>query len=356
MDRIDSLLEWAAPRGVRLQGIQPHHEENSGIGMRAIKSLQKGDVLIAIPSRMMRGLDTISAATRAKLPPKMSIHGLLAAEFILKPPPETWVKVIPTFAEFNSIPFFWSQPAQALLPGTAQRLLKAQQRNFSRDWEKVQSAFPQVSRQDYAHAWFVVSTRAFYQETEETLQYPWLDRLALLPVADLFNHAAIGCKVQYNTDGYDVVADRSYSEGDEVYTSYGEHSNDFLLAEYGFLLQNNTHDRFDPEDLAPPDLSVEDTALLKQMKTIPMLRQVCGPASEEEFIPGFKRSNVTPAGAYDRSQLRKLQSKLLTEAKERRSHVVASSDCTEDQKATLLQRWGQIEELVQKAIRLSTAS
>lgn len=303
----------------------------------------------------MRGLETVSAAIRAKLPSKMSIHGLLAADFLLNPPAESWVKVIPTIAEFNSIPFFWPQAAQELLPGTAKRLLNKQQSSFRRDWEQLRSGYPHVISEDYMHAWFVVSTRAFYQETRETLLYPWHDRLALLPVADLFNHAASGCNVSYCDDSYDIIADRRYSQGDEVCTSYGEHSNDFLLAEYGFLLQNNAHDRFDPEDLISSELNAKETALLKQMKTLGALRQFCGPATEDEETrledEGWLQST---SEAVDNVQLRQLLTRFLEEIKRYRQDVLALGEGNQGYQTLLLQRWNEIDALVRKAMQLGT--
>ncbi|KAM3563175.1 hypothetical protein MY1884_001426 [Beauveria asiatica] len=350
MDSIHSLLEWAVSKGVSIYGIQPQTKTNCGIGMTATKNLKKGDVLVTVPTRAMRGLDTVPAAIRAKLPQEMSIHGLLAADFVLNPPAESWVKVIPTIDEFNSIPFFWPPEAQKLLPGTAKRLLKKQQSNFGRDWEHLQSAYPHIPSEDYMHAWFVVSSRAFYQETQQTLAYPWHDRLALLPVADLFNHASVGCKVSYCAESYDIVADREYGKGDEVCTSYGEHSNDFLLAEYGFLLQNNASDRFDPDDLISSRLSLEETALLKQMKTLAALDQLCGPATSDEG-----RVENTP-GAIDHVRLQKLLAKFLEEIKRCRQNVLALDDGKEGYRTLLLQRWDQIDELVRRAIQLSIPS
>ncbi|KAJ3499533.1 hypothetical protein NLG97_g244 [Lecanicillium saksenae] len=283
----------------------------------------------------------------------MSIHGLLAADFILNPPADNWVEVIPTITEFNSIPFFWPKAAQELLPRTAKRLLDEQENNFRRDWEQFQSGYSHVASEDYMHAWFVVNTRAFYQETRQTLLYPWRDRLALLPVADLFNHAAAGCKVSYCADSYDIIADRQYLEGEEVYTSYGEHSNDFLLAEYGFLLSHNTKDRFDPEDFVSSRLNAEETTLLKQMKTLVALRQICGPATEEEFLRDegwFEGTSET----VDKVRLQKLLAKLLEEVERYRQDVLALNDNIQGYQTLLLQRWNQIDELVRKAIQLST--
>lgn len=308
---------------------------------------------MTVPTRAMRGLETVPTTIRAKLPPKMSIHGLLAADFVLNPPAESWVNVIPTVAEFSSIPFFWPQAAQKLLPGTAKRRLDKQQSTFGRDWQQFQSEYPKVPIGNYRHAWFVVSTRAFYQETRQTLRYPWHDRLALLPVADLFNHAAVGCKVSYGSDGYEIVADREYSKGDEVCTSYGEHSNDFLLAEYGFLLQDNAHDRFDPDDLMTLELDADEIALLKQMKTVAALRQVCGPATEEEALRDDDGWFESTSATVDGVKLRRMLTKCLKGIEAHRRNVLALDDGSHRCQALLLQRWEEVDKLVQKAVQLS---
>lgn len=271
----------------------------------------------------MRGLETVSAAIRSNLPLKMSIHGLLAADFVLNPPAQGWMNVIPTISELNSIPFLWSQAAQNLLPGAAKSLLDKQQSSFGRDWEQFRSAYPNAASEDYIHAWFVVSTRAFYQETRQTLPYPWHDRLALLPVADLFNHAAVGCKVSYCADSYEIIADRKYLKGDEVCTSYGEHSNDFLLAEYGFLLQNNTNYRFDPDDLMTRELNAEESALLQQLKTVAVLRQVCGPGTEEKALCDDDGWFENRSATVDNVKLRELLTKCLEGIEGHRQAVLA---------------------------------
>ncbi|KAM3455310.1 hypothetical protein MY3296_002498 [Beauveria thailandica] len=140
------------------------------------------------------------------------------------------------------------------------------------------------------------------------------------------------------------MLDREYGKGDEVCTSYGEHSNDFLLAEYGFLLQNNANDRFDPDDLISSRFSLEETALLKQMKTLAALDQLCGPATPDEG-----RVENTP-GAIDHVRLQKLLAKFLEEIKGRRQDVLALDDGKEGYRTLLLQRWDQIDELALRMI------
>ncbi|KAF1731532.1 Ribosomal lysine N-methyltransferase set11 [Beauveria bassiana] len=132
---------------------------------------------------------------------------------------------------------------QELLPPEAKNLLRKQQIKSQQDWHHAKKVLPDLEKQEYLYSWFLVGTRSFYYEIEETLSYPSHDRLALLPVADVLNHANAGCSVAFSTEAYDITADCAYQAGEEVYTSYGAHSNDFLLAEYGFVLPDNPWDQ-----------------------------------------------------------------------------------------------------------------
>lgn len=66
--------------------------------------------------------------------------------------------------------------------------------------------------------------------------------MALNPFADCFNHADEGCKVEYGPIGFKISSDRVYEKDEEIYISYGSHSNDFLLVEYRFILLENKWD------------------------------------------------------------------------------------------------------------------
>lgn len=373
MDPTDSLLKWARTKGVEIAGIRPHSNPASGFGMMATRNLkvwtkallldqllrlikqQKGDVLITVPTRAVRSLETVSRVIRAKIPEGITIHSLLAADLVLKPLAESWARVIPKLSDFESFPFFWPETAQDLLPTEAKLLLHRQQSSFKQDWEQLKIAFPNVQLREYTHAWFVVSTRAFYNETPQTILYPWHDRLALLPVADLFNHAATGCQVSYSSKSYTITADRDYPKGSEVCTSYGDHSNDFLLTEYGFLLQNNPSDHFTVDDLISPKASTKQAETLKEMATFGALGQSCKPGAEaDNIINNKKRSEST----YTTAQvlLHEILENLPEEMKVRRQKITSLDDGDGRCRTLLLERWNQIEELGQKAIRLGIAN
>ncbi len=62
--------------------------------------------------------------------------------------------------------------------------------------------------------------------------------MAQSPFSDYFNHTSSpsACNVLFSSSGYTITTPAKIKQGEEVYISYGNHSNDFLLTEYGFIL------------------------------------------------------------------------------------------------------------------------
>lgn len=69
--------------------------------------------------------------------------------------------------------------------------------------------------------------------------------------------------MNYDTEGFTVTSDRSYEPGEEISISYGSHSNDLLLTEYGFILENNRNDAVPLDHVMLPQFSVEQRERLK---------------------------------------------------------------------------------------------
>lgn len=85
-----------------------------------------------------------------------------------------------------------------------------------------------------------------------------MDNLTLVPLVDFLNHnddSQISCmpridRFQKKTSGLGkfsiVCGEHEYKTvGEEILLSYGPHSNDFLLNEYGFTLTENTWNYID---------------------------------------------------------------------------------------------------------------
>lgn len=320
-----------------------------------------------IPARAILNLDSISPSISSKLPPTISIHGLLAAQLASSQDDEITRRkdAMPTLQNFmDTTPIFWADELQEHLPTGAKKLVAKQRASFQRDWDMFSPRFPDISRQDFLHCWFLVSTRAFYNETPRTLKYPWEDRLALLPVADMFNHAETpGCAMAYSADSYTVTANQVYSIGDEVTISYGDHSNDFLLAEYGFILEENQWDTVDLGDVIEAKLSMEQRTQLKErgldnfrlgskLDDLPdgiraALMFVLERGSSTE-LDGVQAESSSDAACKRLSVA--ILKEYMGEAGQMKAAVQLVKAGDDSQKMMLTRRWEQIESLVRRAM------
>ncbi|MCJ1394651.1 hypothetical protein MMC18_007531 [Xylographa bjoerkii] len=266
MEDFQDLISWAMGKGVELDGIKPQRIPNRGLGVVATRSLKAGETILTVPTRALRSLVTVPKNISRKLPPDLSLHGLLAANLALDKTIQftSWNAVLPTWADFQaSTPFMWPNELQLLLPKPAKDLLKKQQAKFQQDWNVVAKTFLELRREKYLYTWFIVNTRTFYYVTPKMERLPRDDRLALLPVADLLNHADSGCHVSFSPESFTITADCAYRAGEEVHICYGGHSNDFLLTEYGFVLAKNKWDEVCLDDVILPNLNLTQKAELE---------------------------------------------------------------------------------------------
>jgi hypothetical protein len=234
--------------------------------------MQKGKIILTVPTSALRtplNLPKSIArpiAEKAKTAP--TSHCLLAAELSIDTTARPlWRAVLPTREDFkSSMPITWSSGLQELLPRPfASDLLENQKRKFELDLANVTAAFPSLDKKDYVYAWLLVNTRTFYYVPPGAKKPKNPDDgMALNPFADYFNHSSVGCSVIYSPRGFDIATDRVYEKGEEVYISYGRHSNDFLLAEYGFVMENNSWDAVGLDEVILPKLSREQKERLEE--------------------------------------------------------------------------------------------
>lgn len=386
MDDIQALVQWAEAEGVQLDGIEPARLPGRGVGIVATRSLQvncdifyipsirltstqKGDVVLVIPKDSIRSLHTLPQDISEKLPPDTPIHGLLAADLTLDQSRAPWRALLPTYSDLEaSVPFLWPAELQELLPSAARSLLAKQQAKFGQHWETFHASFPATPRGAFLHAWLLVNTRTFYYETPETMLYPWEDRLALLPVADLFNHGEAGCRVEFTSEWYSVTADRAYEAGGELYISYGDHSNDFLLGEYGFVLRGNRWDKVCLDDVILPKLSgvvkeeLERRELLGEYmisdsdglceRTKAALEVLIRSEEGEEWKTILDQGEVNDQGgpANVQAKLKDITREALTMAKERLDAAQRTEAGSASQRSTLAMRWTQIIKVLEKFV------
>ncbi|KAK4248818.1 hypothetical protein C7999DRAFT_39949 [Corynascus novoguineensis] len=300
MDIYDELVLWAQNQGVELHGVAPRELPGRGVGIVAMKHIKAGDLLLQIPTSVLRTIDTVRPEVKQSLPKDTKVHALLAADLALDSSTSKysiWNAVVPARESITaSLPLAWDTRLHSYLPKPALALLRKQQAKFNRDWAVVQQSplaaaaagssssavttptitttaadthplAATINRQDYLYAWLLVNTRTFYHETRQTAaRLARDDRMVLQPVADLLNHADAGeCAVAFDAGGFTVAAARDYAPGDEIHICYGKHHNDLLLVEYGFVLTGgNRWDEVCLDDAVLPALSAAQRALLDE--------------------------------------------------------------------------------------------
>ena len=327
-----------------------------------------GDVLLEVPISLLRTLDTVARSVSGKLPKDMSVHGLLAADLALDKSIKysKWNAVVPTKESvMTSLPLAWDSELQESLPKSAKDLLRKQQTKLKRDWTVVHAAFPSVPEDDYMYAWLLVGTRSFYYTTPQTAKLSRHDRMVLQPVADLFNHADDGCSVSFDADSFTIQSDRAYDVGEEVFICYGSHSNDFLLAEYGFILAENRWDEVCIDDLIMPRLSdtqkehLDGCGFLGNYKidaetvcyrTEIALRILCMPLKDWRLVVDGLEGDEEQQRDVDQL-LASLLEDFQTAARDTITRIDKAKAGKECQRQMLKDRWAQIQQLVSATIR-----
>ncbi|KAF4583108.1 SET domain-containing protein [Ophiocordyceps camponoti-floridani] len=233
------------------------------------------------------------------------------------------------------------------------------------DWIIVSSGNLGIKRPDFVYAWMLVNSRTFYHTTPRTEhRLPKEDHMALVPVADLFNHSssASTVKASYDATSYTFTTTRAHSPGQELLLCYGNHSNDTLLVDYGFTLPANPHDETTLDTFILPLLTPQQSRRLRRAgfggpyvldgetpcyRTVTALRFMALPATVWDSVLDGSRDEDEDAAVVD-ERLGVLLTDYETEIRRQLELVsrLDDDDATPDQKACLRARWIAIREMV----------
>ncbi|CAJ2504544.1 Uu.00g119380.m01.CDS01 [Anthostomella pinea] len=362
MEPHEQLLDWATQQGVQLNGIAPQRIPGRGIGLLATRAIKPEEIALEVPTRCLRSISTVPKAITRKLPNTITVHGLLAADLALDKTAkyDLWNAVCPSPDDLTSMPLVWPAELQALLPQAARELLSKQQAKFVRDWSAVSEAYPNLEETGYRYAWMLVNTRTFYYLNSKLEKRGKDDHMCLQPVADLFNHGDEGCNVSFDTHGFAIKALQPYAQGDEVKICYGRHSGDFLLVEYGFVMDDNRWDEVVLDDVVLPRLSWRQKQRLEEVgflgkyildrETVCYRTQValrllcCGIREWKRFVDGIDD------GEASQGAVNKLLVEMLKQHKAKADEMVEEVGHLEigapEQRSALMNRWKQVRSLV----------
>ncbi|PYH85959.1 ribosomal N-lysine methyltransferase [Aspergillus uvarum CBS 121591] len=304
-----AFMQWAKSQGVTINGITPARFPGRRLGMKATRTIEENETMLSVPVSAMLTIDSIPASFVEQFPSGASIHCILAAflshgDASLLQELEPWRKVWPNFREFeDTMPVLWPEhlrrsnsafekatsdsssetssstaPPSLLPPSISglwnsfqqepvgvdyetryQNLLAQQENRLQAAWAHVRKVYPEIEWSTFAYYWSVINSRSFYyvspgkEEPED-----WNDAIAMVPFADYFNHDDdAACEVIWTGQNYLFKATRQYDQGEEIFMSYGSHSNDFLFVEYGFFLPTNPSDSIYLDDIIFQDLTIE---------------------------------------------------------------------------------------------------
>ncbi|KAJ5884995.1 hypothetical protein N7495_009505 [Penicillium taxi] len=297
----EAFAKWALTQGVVANGVTPARFPGRGLGMIATKRIKKGDAVVKVPTSAILTINNLPESFREQFPEGTAVQAIMAAYLIHGSEEELekyklWFQAWPTRQDFvDSLPMLWprelggpiwldsestgsAEVSNVLTPCISgmwttiekgprtkkydsdhQNMLSGQEHRIRKAWNDVLSVFPETEWRSFSYSWLILNTRCFYwvepgQEPPEDRN----DAMALLPFADYFNHSDVECDVKFSDTEYTLTVTEDYEEGDEVYMSYGNHPNDFLLTEYGFFLEKNNSDCIYLDDIVFRDLNSPD--------------------------------------------------------------------------------------------------
>ncbi|XP_053686803.1 SET domain-containing protein 4 [Sabethes cyaneus] len=177
-------------------------------------------------------------------------------------------------AQFTA-PYFCSTKEMSFLPETVLKTMVAQNKIIRNNFAALNSLLKTniigLDVELFKWAYFVVNTRSVYLDPKYIKAYDidakWTfaekladePNMALAPYLDLFNHSesvktSSRLSMPYTqlvrklTKGnqvelfYELITTSPFQSYSQIFISYGTHNNTKLLCEYGFFLENNTHD------------------------------------------------------------------------------------------------------------------
>ncbi|KAG6026144.1 hypothetical protein E4U41_001338 [Claviceps citrina] len=194
--------------------------------------------------------------------------------------------------------------------------------------------------------------------------------MVLQPVADLFNHTAAagrGCHVSFDQHRYAFTAEAPYRRGEELLIRYGSHSNDALLVEYGFTLPRGLNpwddlcldDYLCPRFTRPQRRTLEEAGFwgryVLDAETVcyraqTALRMLCLPEPRWRAVLDGQRDEDADADAVD-GELRNVLAACATDVERKLVELDRCAAGNEHAVHALRQRWLQIRELVDLAMR-----
>jgi len=157
------------------------------------------------------------------------------------------------------IPYFfhWSKSDKENLPEPYRRKIIKKEKTWKVKLSKIVKALAktgtdqEITEDDLTSAWIALNTRTVYLShksddsnvTNVSNHRDDTSNWALVPFLDCLNHhSKAKMKTNHSETHFQITSSAEIESGQQVYISYGQHSDTFLLIEYGFVIgQENDH-------------------------------------------------------------------------------------------------------------------
>ena len=260
-EKLNNFYKWLKENGAQFEKIDIYSEKSTGMrGIYALDDVEINENLIYIPEKLIIFCEKIQGNVVAKKLRKYfdkikDYETLILSLFVIEEaynPDSFWkpfIDILPT--DLSNFPIFYTDEELSLLKGYRMYNQIIKMRNKLRKYY-VEMICPEAENEfqvDYCSVvsydfflWAIVNvkSRAF------GFSHNRLEKAAISPLSDLINHTYNDPKFLWrfssNLNGFVIFSFMDDHKTSEIFTYYGNIGNEWLLLNYGFLLDNNPFD------------------------------------------------------------------------------------------------------------------
>lgn len=160
-----------------------------------------------------------------------------------------FINMLPSIDDFSLMPINFDEDTLSLLPESTKAMHHKVLQRFDHDYQVIVDLLRRksvdvssvVTRDEFLLSWLSINSRCLFMKLP-TSSSP-LDNFTMAPYVDFINHSPDDhCNLKIDGKGFQVFTTSAYSRDEQLYFSYGPHSNEFLLTEYGFIIVDNKWD------------------------------------------------------------------------------------------------------------------
>jgi len=256
----EEFTTWMKANGAEFDGVKIKWFEGYGYGIEAEKNFAQGDLLIAVPRKVMLTTENIEHSLLGPLfrmdpmlqhMPNVALSLLLLVEkFRLDSFWKSYIAVLP--AEYTTVLYFKTNELQELKGSPSLEPALKQCRNIARQYAYFSKKFQESSDpasellrevftyEQYCWAVSTVMTRQNFVPSSDGKTM----LNALIPMWDMCNHSNGKLSTDFNAekDRSECMACRDYKAAEQIFIFYGPRTNSEFFVHNGFVYPDNEHD------------------------------------------------------------------------------------------------------------------